>query len=183
MNETGHAPALFTVLLLGLILWRMYSRMRRSIGRQLLTPVRPRVVVILYPLIVALLGLVASSQPLALAALLGGMAAGAGLGLVALKLTRFEVAQDGLYYTPSAHIGVALTLLFVARVVYRMIVAVNAPGMAAGAEGPGIAPLPPLTMLVIGPLAGYYTSYFMGLLRWRARVLEQKAALTQPPIS
>ena len=180
MNEPGHVPALFTVLILALFLWRVYSRLRRSVGRQQLSPTRARVLAVLYPVITALLALAVSSQPLALAALLGGAAVGVGLGLYGLKLTRFEVAQDGLYYTPSAHIGVALSLLFVGRIAYRLIVA--APDMAAGApHDGGLPPLQPLTMLVIGPLAGYYTTYFMGLLRWRARVLEEKTALTQPP--
>jgi hypothetical protein len=31
----------------------------------------------------------------------------------------------------------------------------------------------PLTVFIVGVLAGYYASYAVGLLRWRRRVLQQ----------
>ena len=36
--------------------------------------------------------------------------------------TKFEVTPQGMFYTPNAHIGIALSLLFVGRVIYRMVV-------------------------------------------------------------
>lgn len=179
MNESGHAPALLTVLITGLVLWRMYSRMRRSLGRQQLTPTRPRVLVVLYPLIAALLAWGARTQPLALAALAGGLAAGAGLGLYGLKVTRFEATPEGLHYTPSSPIGVGLLLLLVGRFIYRLAVAPSygAPGGVAGPPA-----LTPLTMLAIAPVLGYYATYYIGLLRWRTQVLESRSALAQPPL-
>ena len=181
MNAPGHAPALVTVLIAGLFLWRMYSRMRRTFGRQQLTTTRPRVLVVLYPVIGALLAFMARTQPLGLAALVGGCAVGVGLGIYGLKVTRFEAAPDGLlYYTPNAQIGVALSVLLIGRILYRFAVApYGAPDSAAAT---GIPALPPLTLLAFGPLLGYYTTYFIGLLRWRTNVLESKSALTQPPV-
>jgi hypothetical protein len=182
MNEPGHTPALLIVVIAGLVLWRLYSRVRRTVGRQQLTPTRPRVVVVLYPLIGALLVFAAGMQPLALGALLGGVAVGVGLGVYGLRLTRYEVAPDGqLYYTPNVHIGIGLTALLVGRILYRLAFA---PGFGVP-DSTGAAPMPavpPLTLLFFGPLLGYYTTYFIGLLRWRTSVLESRTALSQPPL-
>lgn len=179
MNGSGHAPALITVLVAGLVLWRMYRRIQRNVGRQPFRPGRAWFLVILYPVLAALLAFAVRSQPLALAALLGALAAGAALSIYALKLTRYEVTPEGLYYTPNSHIGIALSLLLAARVVYRF-----ASGSAMGAPGgdPAQSALTPLTLLSIGPFLGYYAGYFIGLLRWRTSVLESKSALTQPPL-
>jgi hypothetical protein len=90
-------------------------------------------------------------------------------------MTRFEVASDGLYYTPSAHLGVALSTLVVARVVWRFLFRGMGPADAGFGGGnalpaqPPHATLTPLTLLLIGTLAGYYCTYAVGLLRWAWR--------------
>ena len=45
----------------------------------------------------------------------------AGVGLVwwELRLTKFKKSAAGYFYTPNAHIGIALSLLLVARLGYR----------------------------------------------------------------
>jgi hypothetical protein len=178
VNAPGHVPALVTVLFLGLIVWRMYIRLRRNVGRQRLTVRRPLIILLIYPLIAVLLTVSVSTQPatsLGLLALLGGIAVGVGLGIHGLRLTRFEVTPAGLFYTPNAHIGIALSLLFMARVAYRLIQV--GPQLLDSTAASG-APLPvvtPLTLLALGPLIGYYTTYSIGLLRWRASVATSQA--------
>jgi hypothetical protein len=76
------------------------------------------------------------------------------------------VGADGLYYVRSAHLGIALSTLLVARIVYRYIVA-GAPGSDPSA--PVAMHLTPLTLALVGTLAGYYVTYAVGLLRWAAR--------------
>jgi hypothetical protein len=89
---------------------------------------------------------------------------GIAFGMFGLHLTRFEATEQGVYYTPNAHLGILLSTLVVCRVVYRLIVG-GLPGTAAGP-----APtLTPLTLLLVGTLAGYYCTYAIGLLRWKAR--------------
>ena len=79
-----------------------------------------------------------------------------------------------MFYTPNAHLGIALSLLFVARLAYRFVeVFVIAP--AAPRSGAEFAQSP-LTLAVFGLLAGYYISYAIGLVRWRARVFRAKWA-------
>jgi hypothetical protein len=95
-----------------------------------------------------------------LAGLLGGMAAGAPLGFYGLHLTRFETTDKGFFYTPNPYMGLGLSMLFVARLAYRIIVLSSA---SAQSTAPEIMQSP-LTMCIYGLLAGYYVVYFIGVL-------------------
>ena len=103
-----------------IIVWRMYSRIRRNIGRQHLSKWRPWITLTLFPLIVVLIAAGAATQPLRLLAMAGGIIAGIALGMFGTKHTKFESTPEGIFYTPNAHIGIALSVIFFARVVYRM---------------------------------------------------------------
>ena len=103
-----------------LIAWRMYSRMRRLIGRQRLSRVRPWVSVTLFPALVLLLASAAFARPEALAMLAAGLVVGAALGTWGLKLTKFERTPEGFFYTPNMHLGIALSLLLAGRILYRL---------------------------------------------------------------
>lgn len=168
MTQPLSTQALFTTAIVALIAWRMYSRIRRTIGRQRLSPVRPWLTVVIFPLLIVLLALATRSLPLAEGSLVCGVAVGIGLGVLGLRLTRFEESPEGLYYTPSAHLGVVLSTLLVCRIVYRFI-ARGLPGAAVGPPAPSANALTPLTLVLVGTLAGYYCVYAIGLLRWAAR--------------
>ena len=131
MAQPAAQQALITLAILALIAWRLYARIRRTIGRQRLSPVRPWVTVVVFPLLVALLAFAARSHAPAAAALAGGVVVGVGLGFLGLHLTRFEVSPEGRYYTPSAHLGVALSALLVCRIFYRFFV-YGLPGSSGG---------------------------------------------------
>jgi membrane protein CcdC involved in cytochrome C biogenesis len=160
--------ALVTIAIIALIAWRMQSRMRRIIGRQRLSRVRPWVTIVIFPLVIAMLTYAALRQQHLGIYLAAGIGVGVGLGVLGLRLTRFEVTTEGLFYTPSAHLGVALSALLVARIAYRFAVG-GFTGPGAGSAAPPGAGLTPLTLLLIGTLAGYYTSYAIGLIRWSLR--------------
>jgi hypothetical protein len=155
--------------LIPLIAWRLYSRVRRLIGRQRSRAWRHWVAVVLFPLLAAMLALAAAHSPLALGVLVGGLVAGAALGLWGLRLTRFERTAEGFFYTPSAHIGIALSVLVVARVGWRLF---EMQSGALHAGGPDFA-RSPLTLAIFGMLAGYYAIYAAGLLRWRRSADEE----------
>ena len=101
-------------------------------------------------------------------AIMVGVALGTGLGVYGLRLTKFEQTPRGLFYTPNAHLGVALSLLFVGRIAYRAAQLYFSSGSLVGR--PTDFARSPLTLLIFGVLAGYYVTYAVGLLRWRARV-------------
>lgn len=163
------APASWvTVALLAFIAWRVYWKFRRSIGRQRFVAARSWLSVTLFPLLLLLVGVGLRYQVPAMGlSLAAGLVLGVALGLVGLRLTRFEVAADGLYYVPSAHLGIALSTLLVARIAYRYLSA----GAMRGDPGPAPVAmhLTPLTLALVGMLAGYYVTYAVGLLRWSVR--------------
>ena len=157
-----------------LVGWRLYSRVKRMVGRQRLSKVRPWLTLCLFPLLVALLLVGSLSHPAVALALIAGVLAGAALGLYGLRLTKFEQTPLGLFYTPNTHLGIALSLLFIARVGYRAAQLYF--GSASIQEGSTTFARSPLTLLIFGTLAGYYVAYAVGLLLWRRR-----ASLASPP--
>jgi len=148
-------------LVLVLIAWRMYRRIRRNIGRQPLRPRRALISVVIFGVFSA--GFVYLSlylhQPRLLLGISGGLAPGVLLGLVGLRLTRFETTAAGYFYIPNTPIGVALSLLLIGRLTYRFMVFRDA---AIAPDHP--PPMQsPLTFFIFGLMAGYYIVYQTGL--------------------
>jgi hypothetical protein len=100
--------------------------------------------------------------------LLAAAAIGGGLGVWGHRLTRFEATPEGLFYTPSAHLGIAISLLFIGRVAYRLVQLWTMGGMARDGHVDFVRS--PLTLAIFGVMAGYYVAYAIGLIRWRAAV-------------
>ena len=166
-------PQTVTLLVLApLIGWRLYTRFRRMVGRQRLSKVRAWITLAIYIPLIVLLCFATRTHPERLAWLAGGIGLGLLLGIIGLNKTRFEPTPEGLFYTPYAHLGIALSLLFVARIAYRFVeVYSSAP---TGQQQPPDFARSPLTLAVFGLLAGYYVTYAIGLARWRIRVLRAK---------
>ena len=173
------APHLSIVAMAGialLIAWRLYARIRRMVGRQQFSRRRPLLAIIFFPLLLIFLAVMSFAHPESLAALAAGAALGVGLGWYGLRLTKFEATPTGLYYTPSAHLGVALSVLLIVRIGYRLL-----HGMVLTAQN---NPMPsdfarsPLTLAIFGTLAAYYVFYAAGLLRWHRAVERDKIAST-----
>jgi hypothetical protein len=173
MDLSHPATLLIPVGIAALVGWRLYSRFKRMVGRQRLSKVRPWVTLSVFPLLVLLLLIASASHPLAALALVAGVLGGAVLGRYGLHLTKFEQTPLGLFYTPNAHLGIALSLLLIARIGYRAAYLYFMP--EAIRESPGVFVRSPLTLLIFGTLAGYYIAYAVGLIRWRRR------ALASPP--
>ena len=169
MQANVHPSVYTSLALAAFIIWRLYARVRRVIGRQKLSTVRPWLTITLFPLLLALMLLGTLANPLAAVALLSGAAVGVALGVIGHRLTTFEVTPQGLFYTPNAHLGIALSVLLAGRIAWRylqisMVVDTSTPGPPAGFVSS------PLTLLIFGTLAGYYVCYAIGLLRWQRQV-------------
>jgi hypothetical protein len=168
MDLAHPATLLLPVGIAALVGWRVYSRVKRLVGRQRLSKVRPWFTIVIFPTVVALLLVGSLGHPEAGLGLAGGALLGCLLGWYGLRVTKFEHSPEGLFYTPNAHLGIALSLLFVGRIAYRAAQFYFLPGsLPAGSSS--FAPSP-LTLLIFGTLAGYYVAYAIGLLRWRRRV-------------
>jgi hypothetical protein len=169
-------PWIFAVL----IPLMVYRRLRRSFGRQALRPTRMLVRMI----VLAALG--ASLVPAAFrlsglaAAEAVGAAAGIALALWGASRTRFLTQNGQLYYVPHTYAGIAISLLVVGRIGYRLAQVYSAGALipagtsaAAPADSmPGAAPASivrsPLTVGVFCVLIGYYLCYY-GWLLWKSK--------------
>jgi hypothetical protein len=155
------AAQIVPALLIPLVLWRVYSRVRRNIGRQPWRPRRLRGAGIFVSIVTALIALAAARFPSALGALGGGLVLAVPLGLFGLRLTRFDFSNGQQFYTPNTALGLAVTLLFIGRIIYRVVTLLG----ASHVDGPPPSVFQnPLTLLVFGLTAGYYITYYFGVL-------------------
>ena len=98
------------------VLWRMYSRIKRLTTRQRSKTWRHRTTLVFFPILLLVLTAVSfKTNPFALAGLAAGLPVGAVLGRIAIGRTRFEQVGADFFFTPHAPIGLAVALLFMAR--------------------------------------------------------------------
>ncbi len=178
MSAAMSTHSLLTTLLVGaLVAWRIHARFRRMIGVQKLSPWRLRITLTLFPALLLLLAWTSRGHPWRIAGLACAVAAGLALAVWGLRRTTFEVTPGRLQYTPHGRLGLLLSLLFVARIVWRGVeVYWLSPGLPHGLDDFGRSPL---TLAVFGLLAGYQIGYALGLARWRRRVLRRRQAQAQ----
>jgi hypothetical protein len=164
-----YAIAVLAVLL-------VYRRLRRSFGRQRLSPVRLglRMALLLF-LGCALLPATIRSGT-SFAADVAGLVAGAALGLWGARRTRYERRDGQLFYVPHTVSGVAVSLLFVGRLVYRLVVlySLNRDAGSAGIPADGLREFgspamfqSPFTVALLCVVIGYYVCYY-GLVLWKS---------------
>jgi hypothetical protein len=148
-----------------LVLWRMYSRIKRLTTRQRSKVWRHRTTLVFFPLLILLLAALSlQTMPVALVALGAGLPLGAVLGRFATNRTKFEQAGEEYYFTPHAPVGMLVALLFIGRMGYRAY-----EYYALGSLAHHEFVTSPLTLFIFGILAGYYMTFAVGLLAWRKR--------------
>lgn len=171
------SPNLIAPLVLApLIVWRVYARTRRSFGRQPILPKRMWTRVGFLSVVIVLFALEGVRSPLLAEALAVGVVGGGALGALALRLTRFEIDGNRDCYVPNPWIGLALTALFLGRLLYRFLELYPAMAQATAAS-PEAFQRSPLTMAIFGLLVGYYVTYYAGLLihhRHELAILDRK---------
>jgi len=143
----------------GLIVWSIYRRVRRNIGRQPLRPRRIIVSIVIFSLIGLLFIGMSLQQLHLLLGIGGGLLLGVALGFVGLRLTKFETTATGHFYTPNTPIGVGLSVLFIGRLLYRFWV-LRDTDFSTGHPPPFQSPL---TFFIFGLLLGYYLVFYIGL--------------------
>jgi len=163
-----HLPLAALVGIGALVTWRLYRRSQKFLMRQQFNARRTRMSLIFFPVLLVLFFWSSYTHPLAVAAEFGGVLIGVVLAVYGLRHTKYESTAEGLFYTPNAHIGIALSLLLAARVAYRFFQMYASP--AAFAAPPQDFARSPLTLLIFGTTAGYYAWYALGLIRWQRSV-------------
>mgnify|MGYP001547027143 CR=1 FL=1 len=160
------------LVMLPILAWIIWRRVSRQFGRQPIRRKRMIFRIAVFSFLGCMLAL-SGLHKLALAeGLLAGVLLGGAIGLLGLRLTRFEVDPvKGDCYVPNPWIGALLTALLLGRLAWRFLVVwPQMQHVAAAAQTGGYPMHPlgyassPLTMLVIGLLIGYYIAYFSGLL-------------------
>ena len=163
------------LLLVPLLVWRIYSRLKKLVARQKSQLWRHRLVAFGVPALIVFLATTTKFEILPLSSLGAGVLAGGWLGVLGIKLSRFEQVGKDYYFTQHRYLGLAITMLFIARLLYR--------GMEIYLNTRLDVPVPPppfgqspLTMAAYGMVTGSYTAYAWGLLRWRQRNKPLEAA-------
>jgi hypothetical protein len=157
------APILFAALLA----WGIFRRVRRTFGRQ---PVHAGRIWLRIGMLTLVGGLViatsAARNPEALEALTVGLACGAALAYVGLRHTKFEVTPEGRFYTPHTYIGLAVTALFLGRLLYRFLYLSYGANAVVGSNQnlAGAYQRNPLTLGIFAVLVGYYVLFYAGVL-------------------
>jgi hypothetical protein len=161
-------PKLITpIVFAALAAWLILRRLRRSFGRQRVQVNR------LWFRIGALAiagGLILTTSvtrdATTIEALVTGIVCGAALGYLGLRHTQFEVTPEGRFYTPHTYIGLAVTALFLGRLVYRFLYLSNELHTLAGAEQSHALAYQksPLTLGIFAVLVTYYVLFYAGVL-------------------
>jgi hypothetical protein len=171
-----------------LVLFVIYRRFRRSFGQQPVRPVRMQVRIGVLLVVGCLLLTAVFRSAASISAVLAGIVAGVTLAMWGAARTRFRLVSGQLYYVPHTYTGIAVSFLFLGRLVYRFIeVTGNTHAIHAGGPDPasqGFAPAgllrSPLTLGLYFALMGYYVCYYSMVLWKSKRVVAEEVSLSAP---
>ncbi|UQZ83600.1 hypothetical protein SK3146_02787 [Paenibacillus konkukensis] len=157
-------PTLGIALLVGLMIYR---RTKRTIGLQKLVRSRLLFRTVLFAIIGCVLLYAGFLHPVNLIAAAAGLICGLVLAYYAVKHTEFEQRADGLYYRTHLWVNIAVLVLLVGRIAYR-VMQMNA--QAPMTDPPAGNPMEmygrdPLTVGIFFVLVSYYIRFFTFLLR------------------
>jgi hypothetical protein len=173
-----------------LVVFLVYRRFRRNFGKQPLRPVRMRVRIVILLIVAGLLLPVALRSAAFVSALFLGLGSGIALAIWGASRTGFvKDSNQQLYYVPHLYTGVAVSLLFLGRLVYRLLQAYgNVHAQAAGLGSPDQAVTPasmvrsPLTVGLFFVLMGYYVCYY-SIVLWKSQRINAEQASRSVPTS
>ncbi len=177
-------PKLITpILMVAVVAWAIYRRVRRTIGRQPFEPKRMQARMGILALAGVITLLFALRNVELAGAMLAGIAAGAALGYFGLRHTKFEITPQGQFYTPHLYIGLTVTLLFLGRLAYRFIYLYPAMNAAAQSNESAFSSFQksPLTLAIFGIVIGYYVAYYWGVIREVRRLAAQPTVPIESP--
>lgn len=173
----SHNYSILIIVLL--VLFAVYRRIRRNIGAQILSPGRLRSRAVIFIVIGLLLLIATFAHPIAYISDGVGLILGLVLAYFAIKTTQFEQRDRGWVYRPNGWIGGIVIGLFFARLIYRLydvLQMTNAQGsLTHGASSAQMQTSlyigDPWTAGIIFILFSYYPCYFLFLAQ-KARHLQ-----------
>ncbi|GLQ48308.1 hypothetical protein GCM10007862_33590 [Dyella lipolytica] len=169
------------LVLIPVLAFAVWRRVRSQFGPQ---PIRRNKMIARIAIFAVLGGVIAFASMhdmRLLTGLGGGLIAGAGLGLLGLRLSRFQLDPvKGDCYVPNAYIGGLVTVLFLGRLFWRFAMLSPQLQDPTGATPPVHGPefgQSPLTLALFGVFVGYYICYFTGLLIHHQRIVRERPGL------
>jgi len=158
-----------TAIFVPLVGFMLYRRVRRTFGRQPVTPKRMAVRMVLLSVVsVGFLAWMPTANGSTAAVV--GLTLGVVLATYGLKHTTYDVTAASAGYTPNPWIGLIVTALFLGRFAARMFSVYEARALtAAGSPAPSFQKSP-LTLGIFFLMATYYVAYYAGVLR-KARAM------------
>lgn len=177
MDQTSSQIVPF--LLAALIVWSVYRRLRRSFGKQRLYPVLLGMRIGLLLLIGGVLLLSVARSTTYWGGLVVGLCAGIALALWGASRTRYLREDGQLFFVPHTYTGLAVSLLFLGRLVYRAFQFSSAGPQPASFASSMVSS--PSTFGLFYVLVGYYVCYYSVVL-WKSKHLtpEELAAAPAP---
>jgi hypothetical protein len=166
--QPDHSPYLPWIFAL-LIPLALYRRFRRNFGRQPLGPARRRMVILsVIAVLIVLPAVTLKALPVLLSEAAGALV-GVALAVWGMSRTRFLTQNGQIYYIPHTYTGIAVSVLFVGRLIYRIVQLYTVPGLAAahgmGDGTPAAIGRSPLTAGIFFVMIGYYVCYYGLVLR------------------
>lgn len=166
----------------------IYRRLRRSFGQQPVRPVRMWIRIgILTLLGFSFLPAAFKSIPF-LAAEAGGLGAGIALALWGTSRTRYRSEFGQVYYVPHTYTGIAVSVLFLGRLAYRLAQPYawnsDVDSTSGSTFAPPIIMSSPFTAALVFFLIGYYVCYY-GMVLWKTSRLspEELEVVPTPTIT
>jgi len=154
-----------TILISAFLVFVIYRRIRRNVGRQPFRPVRMGFRILLLGTIGVLILFTGRMSVAATAGAAAGATAGLVLTFYALRHTRFETTPEGTFYTPHPYIGLGVTALLIGRIGYRLMALQGSTGHDQHPPAHPFAMLQgnPVTLGFYFVLSSYYIAYYLGL--------------------
>jgi hypothetical protein len=118
-----------------------------------------------------------------MSAVLVGLILGVALGAWGAQRTRYLKLSDQLYYVPHTYTGIAVSMLFLGRLIYRALqlyagAQPHPAGDSAQLIGSNSMVKSPLTVGIFFVLIGYYVCYYSLVLLKSKRVTPEEEAAT-----
>lgn len=175
-------PFTMPLALIPVVAFAVWRRVRRQFGPQPIQRKRMMARIAMFIVLGALIASLVMHSISLLVGLAGGLAAGVVLGLLGLRLSRFELDPvKGDCYVPHPYIGALVTALFLIRLLWRFSMLspqLHDPAAAFPIQGPAMGQSP-LTLALFGVFVGYYTCYFAGLLIHHQRLVRRQPDLRE----
>jgi hypothetical protein len=156
------------LILLPLLVWRVYLRLRQIFVRQESLVWRHRAGFGFFGFLLLAAAITLRADMLAVSSLGAGVLAGAWLAFFALKKTRIETVGKRYFFKPYDRFGILVCMLFAARVLQVfMEIYLNRQSEHPQPFTFETGLYHPLSCLAFGLLAGYLANFSLGMLRWR----------------